>query len=339
MFPPRLTIVGATGAVGSVALQVLAERSFPMSRLRLTASPRSVGRKIDFAGESIRVEETTTDVFDESDIAFISATDEISRDMAEEARNRGCVTIDDSGVWRMHPDVPVVVPEINADDVDGHDGILSIPNCSTTPLVMALDALRVEAGIERVIATTYQSVTGAGSAALAELEEQTRCVLGNSDFRAEQHPHQIAFNVLPQIGSLRKNGYYSEEAKMIDETRKILHAPDLLISTTCVRVPVRVSHSVAAHIEFDRAIEVGRARELLGAFPGIVVVDDPANGVYPMPIDGAGRDDVFVGRIRQDLALRNGLALWLVCDNLRKGAATNAVQIAEEIVERGAWLR
>ena len=339
MSHPRLTIVGATGAVGAVALQVLAERSFPMSRLRLTASPRSVGRKVDFAGETICVEETTPDVFDASDIAFISATDEISRDMAEEARNRGCVTIDDSGVWRMHPEVPVVVPEINGDDVDDHKGILSIPNCSTTPLVMVLDALRAEARIERVIATTYQSVTGAGSAALMELEEQTRSVLEDGDVRAEQHPHQIAFNVLPHIGSLRENGYYSEEAKMIDETRKILHEPNLAISTTCVRVPVRVSHSVAAHIELNSAIGVTRARRLLGAYPGIVVVDDPANGVYPMPIDGAGSDDVFVGRIREDLALNNGLALWLVCDNLRKGAATNAVQIAEEVVERRAWLR
>lgn len=339
MADPRVTIVGATGAVGTVALEVLAQRDFPMSRLRLTASPRSVGRKLAFAGEKIRVEDTTPDVFEESDIAFISATDEISRDMAVAARERGCITIDDSGVWRMDPKVPLVVPEINADDVDGHEGILSIPNCSTTPLAMVLDALRAEAGIERVVAATYQSVTGTGSAALAELEEQTRSVLDDGDAQAEQYPHQIAFNLLPHIGSLRENGYYSEETKMLNETRKILHEPELPVSTTCVRVPVRVSHSEAVNIEFDRSIGVSRARELLAAYPGVVVIDDPANAGYPMPIDGADRDEVFVGRIREDTALENGLALWLVCDNLRKGAATNAVQIAEEIVQRGAWLR
>ena len=339
MADPRVTIVGATGAVGTVALEVLAQRDFPMSRLRLTASRRSVGRELTFAGEKIAVEDTTPEVFDESDIAFISATDEISRDMAIAARERGCITIDDSGVWRMDPEVPLVVPEINADDVDGHKGILSIPNCSTTPLAMVLDALRAEARIERVVAATYQSVTGTGSAALLELEEQTRSVLDGGAADAEQYPHQIAFNLLPHIGSLRENGYYSEEAKMLNETRKILHEPDLPVSTTCVRVPVRISHSEAVHIEFDRAVAVSRARELLAEYPGVVVVDDPANAEYPMPIDGADRDEVFVGRIREDTALRHGLALWLVCDNLRKGAATNAVQIAEEIVKRGAWLR
>ena len=339
MADPRVTIVGATGAVGTVALEVLAQRHFPMSRLRLTASPRSVGRRLAFAGEEIPVEDTTPDVFEESDIAFISATDEISRDMAIAARERGCVAIDDSGVWRMDPEVPLVVPEINAEDVDGHKGILSIPNCSTTPLAMVLDALRAEAGIERVVAATYQSVTGTGSAALVELEEQTRSVLDGGEASAEQYPHQIAFNLLPHIGSLRESGYYSEEAKMLNETRKILHEPDLPVSTTCVRVPVRVSHSEAVHVEFDRPISVSRARELLAAYPGMIVVDDPGNGGYPMPIDGADRDEVFVGRIREDTALENGLALWLVCDNLRKGAATNAVQIAEEIVQRGAWLR
>ena len=339
MADPRVTIVGATGAVGTVALEVLAQRDFPMSRLRLTASRRSVGRELTFAGEKIAVEDTTPEVFDESDIAFISATDEISRDMAIAARERGCITIDDSGVWRMDPEVPLVVPEINADDVDGHKGILSIPNCSTTPLAMVLDALRAEARIERVVAATYQSVTGTGSAALLELEEQTRSVLDGGAADAEQYPHQIAFNLLPHIGSLRENGYYSEEAKMLNETRKILHEPDLPVSTTCVRVPVRVSHSEAVHVAFDRPVGVARARELLAAYPGMVVVDDPANAAYPMPIDGADRDEVFVGRIREDTALEHGLALWLVCDNLRKGAATNAVQIAEEIVKRGAWLR
>lgn len=337
MAHPRVTIVGATGAVGKVALTVLEERAFPMESLRLTASPRSVGRKVTFKGEELTVEATTPAVFAESDIAFISANDDISRDMALAAKERGCVVIDDSGVWRMDPEVPLVVPEINADDVDAHNGILAIPNCSTTPLVMALDALRQASPIRRVIAATYQSVTGTGSAALAELEEQSRDYFAGNEARTDQYPHPIAFNLLPHVGSFRDGGHTSEEMKMLNESRKILHEPDLPVSATCVRVPVRVCHSEAVNIEFERPINPGEARELLANYPGIVVVDDPATNAYPMPLDGEGKDEVFVGRIREDVALPNGLALWLVSDNLRKGAATNAVQIAEEVVARGLW--
>ena len=337
MAHPRVTIVGATGAVGKVALAVLEERAFPMERLRLTASPRSIGKKVLFKGEELTVEETTPEVFAESDIAFISANDDISRDMALAAKERGCVVIDDSGVWRMDPDVPLVVPEINAGDVDAHSGILAIPNCSTTPLVMALDALRQASPIRRVIAATYQSVTGTGSAALAELEQQSRDYFAGTEAATDQYPHPIAFNLLPHVGSFRDGGHTSEEMKMLNETRKILHEPDLPVSATCVRVPVRVCHSEAVNIEFERSISVDEARELLANYPGIAVVDDPATNAYPMPLDGEGKDEVFVGRIREDVALPNGLALWLVSDNLRKGAATNAVQIAEEVVARGLW--
>ena len=340
MADPRVVIVGATGAVGAVALEVLAQRRFQMASLRLTASPRSVGKRLTFKGTEIAVEATRPDIFASCDIAFISATDDISRDMGAAARDAGCVVVDDSGVWRMDADVPLVVPEINAATVAGHKGILSIPNCATTPVVMVLDALRREARPERVVAATYQSVTGTGAAALTELETQVQAsVAGAETPPPAQYPHQIAFNLLPHIGSLKENGYYSEETKMLNETRKILDDPALQVSATCVRVPVRVCHSAALNIQFATPMGAARARDALRGYPGIVVVDEPTNAGYPMPIDGAGRDEVFVGRIREDTALPNGIALWAVCDNLRKGAATNAVQIAEEVVAQGAWLR
>ena len=246
-----------------------------MSSLRLTASQRSVGKRLTFAGEEIAVEATAPEVFAESDIAFISANDDISREMAVAARERGCVVIDDSGVWRMDPGVPLVVPEINAEDVEGHRGILAIPNCSTTPLAMVLDALRQASPMRRVIAATYQSVTGTGAAAMAELDQQSRDLLAGGEALAEQYPHQIAFNLLPHVGSFRDNGYTSEEVKMLNETRKILHEPDLLVSATCVRVPVRICHSEAVNIELEHPVSPGEARELLASYPGITVVDDP----------------------------------------------------------------
>ena len=248
MAHPRVTIVGATGAVGKVALAVLEERAFPMERLRLTASPRSVGRKVMFKGEELTVEATAPDVFAESDIAFISANDDVSRDMALAARDRGCVVIDDSGVWRMDQGVPLVVPEINAGDVDAHAGILSIPNCSTTPLVMVLDALRQASPIRRVIAATYQSVTGTGTAALAELDEQTRDYFAGNEARTDQYPHPIAFNLLPHVGSFRDGGHTSEEMKMLNESRKILHEPDPgPFGDLCPRARTRVPQRGGQH--------------------------------------------------------------------------------------------
>ena len=339
MSDPRIAIVGATGVVGGTTLDVLRERAFPVGGLRLAASARSVGKTLAFAGEEIVVEETAPAIFDGCDIAFISATDAVSREMGLAAKARGCVVVDDSGVWRMEPDVPLVVPEINGDDVDGHRGILSIPNCAATPIVLALDALRRASPIRRVIAATYQSVSGAGAAAMAELDEQSRAILAGHAAQAEGGRPQIAFNLLPRIGSFHDNGYTSEETKIMQETRKILHEPDLSLSATCARVPVPVCHSAAVNVEFERPVSAGEARSLLAAHPGVAVVDDPEADAYPTPADCAGRDDVFVGRIREDSALPNGIALWIVADNLRKGAATNAVQIAEEVVRRNAWLR
>lgn len=309
-----------------------------MDSLRLTASHRSIGKTMTYKGQEITIEATTTDLLAECDLAFVSANDDISREIGVLGPQQGCVVIDDSGVWRMDPAVPLVVPEINADDVDNHKGLLAIPNCSTTPLAMTLAALGANNTITRVIASTYQSVSGTGSAAVAELNTQVAQVLAGEPITADSYPHQIAFNVLPHIGSLTEDGYYSEEVKMRLETQKILHK-DIAISTTCVRVPVPISHSEAITIEFERPMSADEARELLTAFPGITVVDDPANASYPMPIHAAGTDDTYVGRIRQDSSHPNGLALWLVSDNLRKGAATNAIQIAEELVKRNAWLR
>lgn len=336
---PRVVIVGATGAVGRVALQVLEERRFPLASLRLCATPRSFGKKLPFRGHDIVVEEANAALFAECDLAFISASTAASRELGRLAADQGCVVIDDSSAYRMEPDVPLVVPEINGDDVGWHKGILSIPNCSTTPLVMALWPLHRVNPIKRVTVATYQSVSGTGAAAMAELDAQARDVLAGKQPVAEQYPHQIAFNVLPQVDAFLDSGYTVEEQKIVDETRKIMHEPGIAVSATCVRVPVAVSHSEAVHVELERPMAPDEARALLSAFGGVVVVDDPATSSYPMPVDATGKDDVFVGRIRADASNEGGLAMWVVSDNLRKGAATNAIQIAEEVVKRGAWLR
>ncbi|MCH7828579.1 aspartate-semialdehyde dehydrogenase [Patescibacteria group bacterium] len=339
MNAPRVVVIGATGAVGKVVLQVLEERTFPMSSLRLCASPRSVGKTIEFKGEEITVEVVDERLLAECDIAFISATDEMSRQMGELAPKQGCIVIDDSSVWRMDPRVPLVVPEVNGDDLDQHEGVISIPNCSTTPLVMTLWPLHRQNPVRRVVVATYQSVSGTGAAAMAELSEQSREVLAGKPAVPKQYPHQIALNLIPHIGSLGEDGYYSEEVKMRQETQKIMHEPDVAFAATCVRVPVQVSHSEAVFVEFQRPMTPEEARDILTGAPGISVVDDPSNAVYPMPIDAAGHDEVFIGRIRRDTSHPNGLAMWIVSDNLRKGAATNAVQIAEELVHRGMLLR
>ena len=336
---PRIVIVGATGAVGRVALRILEERQFPLSSLRLTASHRSVGKTLPFRGKQLTIEETDAALFAESDIAFVSANDDVSREMCRLAADNGCVAIDDSAVYRMDPSVPLLVPEINGDDIDGHQGIVSIPNCSTTGMVMPLWPLHQANPIKRVIVDTFQSVSGIGAAAVAELDSQVAQSRAGEAVTVEQYSHQIAFNVLPHIGSFRDNGYTSEEMKMLQESRKIMHAPDMAISATCVRVPVPICHSEAIHVELERPMSADEAREVMAAFPGVIVTDDPANAAYPMPIDVSGRDEVFVGRVRQDVSHPNGIAMWVVSDNLRKGAATNAIQIAEDIVRRGAWLR
>ena len=274
------------------------------------------------------------ELLSEVDFAFISASSDVSRKLAPLAAENGTVAIDDSSAFRMEPHVPLVVPEVNVDDLNHHKGIVSIPNCTTTPLVMALKPLHEKNPVKRVIAATYQSVTGTGAAAAQELRDQSRAVLDGEQASAHVYPHQIAFSVLPHVEPFWDNGYTNEEMKMQNEARKIMHSPDLRVSSTCVRVPVVVSHSEAVNVEFSDAISPGEVREILADAPGVRVVDDPQSNVYPMPIQAEGKDDVFVGRIRSDLALDNGIAMWLSCDNLRKGAALNAIQIAEEMLER-----
>lgn len=334
-----IAVIGATGAVGQVFLDVLAKRNFPTSSIRLCASKRSEGRKIRFKGKELTVEMATPQLFSEVDIAFISASSAVSRELAPVAVENGALVIDDSSAFRMREDVPLVVPEVNGGDLENHKGIVSIPNCSTTPLVMVLKPLMEANPVRRVIADTYQSVSGTGAAAVEELRTQSAQVLEGESVKAEVYPHQIAYNALPHIEPFLENGYTNEEMKMLNETRKILHQPDMMVSATCVRVPVMVSHSEAVHIEFDHPISPNEVREILSGFPGVTVLDDPKSNVYPMPINAAGKDDVFVGRIRQDISHPNGIAMWVVSDNLRKGAATNAIQIAEEIVTRRLLLR
>ena len=331
---PRIALVGATGAVGKVFLGILEEGRFPVGEVRLCASERSVGKEIALNSHRLTVEEPTPELFSEVDIVFIAAGSGISRELAPIAAEAGALVVDKSSAFRMDPDVPLVVPEVNGGDLDDHNGIVSVPNCSTTQLVMVLNPLNDANPISRVVVDTYQSVSGTGAAAMEELTAQSGQVLSGDDASPSVYPHQIAFNLLPQVESFLPNGYTQEEMKMTNETRKIMHLPDLPISATCVRVPVMVAHAEAAHIEFDESMSPGEAREVLDAAPGVTVLDDPASSLYPMPVDAEGKDDVFVGRIRQDVSKTNSIALWLVSDNLRKGAATNAIQIAEEALRR-----
>ena len=318
----KIALIGATGAVGQVFLRILEERNFPASDIRLCASERSFGKKIKVRGEKLIVEEATPQLLSEVDFVFISASGSVSRQIAPLADDQGAIVIDKSSAFRMDPTVPLVVPEINPGDLHDHHGIIASPNCTTTPLVMALKPLNEANPAKRIVAASYQSVTGTGASAGEELLAQSRDVLDGKDAIMNVYPHQIAFNVLPHVEEFLENGYTTEEMKMQNETRKILHAPDLKVSTTCVRV------------EFTDPISPGEVREILSTMPGVRVVDDPQANVYPMPVQSEGEDDVFVGRIRKDISLDNGIAMWLTCDNLRKGAALNAIQIAEEMLAR-----
>ena len=329
-----IAIVGATGAVGAVALELLADRSYPPERIIAMASSRSAGKKLPYLGTELTVIEATPDAFDGVDVAFISASADVSRALAPEAVKRGALVIDDGSAFRMDPAVPLVVPEVNGADPEWHQGIVSIPNCTTTPLAMSLAALGQVATVTRVTVATYQAVSGTGAAAVRELDEQAGDLLAGRTVNPREYPHQIAFNVLPQVDDFAADGYTGEEHKMINETRKILHDSDIAISPTCVRVPVPVTHSEAVQVEFGRPMSPNEATRLLSEFPGIVVVDEPQASVYPMPSQASGRDEVFVGRIRKDASHPNGLALWIACDNLRKGAALNALQIMDEAVRR-----
>lgn len=330
-----VAIVGATGAVGSIICQLLAERKFPIKRIKFLASGRSAGKTLRFAGRDYVVEELTPAAFDGVDLAIGSTPDEIARDFAPWAVHRGCLVIDESGYWRMDPKVPLVVPEVNPDAVDRHQGIIASPNCSTTQLVVAMKPLHDAARIRRVVVSTYQATSGMGLVGIRELDEATRAAVADRPFEPRAFSHAIAFNLIPQIGSHKEQGYTSEEMKMVYETRKIIGDETILVCPTCVRVPVSNCHSESVLVETEKKLSVEQARKLLAATPGIVVVDDLSAKQYPMPSNCDGRDEVFVGRIREDLSSPNGLAFWCVSDNLRKGAATNAVQIAELLVRKG----
>jgi aspartate-semialdehyde dehydrogenase len=330
----RVAVVGATGAVGRAMRSILAERDFPVKELTALATAKSAGTRLDYRGQEVTCQELTPDSFKGIDLALFSAGGGTSLKFAPFARAAGCVVVDNSSAWRMDADVPLVVPEVNPDDVEWHKGIIANPNCSTIQMVVMMKPLHDEAKITRVVVSTYQAVSGTGAKAIRELLEQTPLVLAGKVPEANVYPHQIAFNCLPQIDVFLEDGYTKEEQKMVDETKKIMGDRTIAVTATCVRVPVQNGHSEAVNLEFARPLSVERARELLAAAPGVKVVDDPTNKVYPMPIVASGQDDTFVGRIRRDPTVENGLNLWVVADNLRKGAALNAVQIAELLVQR-----
>jgi aspartate-semialdehyde dehydrogenase len=332
----RVAVVGATGAVGSTMLGVMRERRLPAAAIVPFASERSAGRTIDYGDADLEVQPLSPDSIQGFDIALFSAGGGVSREWAPRFGEAGCVVIDNSSTWRMEEHVPLVVAEVNPDALDRHQGIVANPNCSTMQMVVALKPIYDEAGIERIVISTYQSTSGTGQRAVEELHDQARAVLEAEAIEASVYPHQIAFNVLPQVETFKDgDDYTTEERKMMAETRKILGDDSLRISATCVRVPVYNAHSESVNLETREDLSPERCREILSAFPGVVVVDDPGAGRYPMPIDATGRDEVFVGRVRRDPSHDRCLNLWIVSDNLRKGAATNAVQLAELLLERG----
>jgi aspartate-semialdehyde dehydrogenase len=335
-----VAVVGATGVVGRTMIQVLAERSFPIGELRLLASGRSAGRTVSAAGRTIEVGEATPEAFEGVDIALFSAGADISKVLAPAAAARGATVIDNSSAWRMDPEVPLVVSQVNPDDLDWHEGIVANPNCSTMQLVPVLMALRDSVGIDRVVVDTYQSVSGTGADALTELEGQIRAHVAGEPKEASVYPHPIAFNALPEIDVFLNNGYTKEEWKVVTESRRILHLPELRISCTAVRIPVFVSHSEAVHVELSAPLTPDQARALFAKVPGVIVQDDPSAHEYPLASTSAGKDEIFVGRVRHDPSVEGdrGLAFWVVSDNLRKGAATNAVEIAEVLLARD-WVK
>jgi aspartate-semialdehyde dehydrogenase len=332
-----VAVVGATGVVGKTMIKILTERKFPVRELRLLASGRSAGTTVTVEGRTLTVGEATPGAFEGVDIALFSAGGDVSRQLAPEAVKRGATVIDNSNGWRMDPAVPLIVSQVNPDDGEWHEGIIANPNCSTMQLVPVLMALRDSVGIERVVVDTYQSVSGTGADALAELDAQIHAYVAGEKKVASVYPHPIAFNALPEIDVFLENGYTREEWKVLTESRKILHMPDLRLSCTAVRVPVFVSHSEAVHVETTRPMSPAEARRAFSAVPGVVVMDDPAAHVYPLAEQATGTDEVYVGRIRTDPSVERGLAFWVVSDNVRKGAATNAVEIAEILLERG-WV-
>jgi len=329
MKEPRVAIVGATGMVGQEMRKVVEQRDFPLESLKLLASERSRGRSFDFRGETIDVEVLDEGSFNDVNIALFSAGASISKKFAPVAAGAGAVVIDNSSAFRMDPAVPLVVPEVNAGEARKHSGIIANPNCSTIQLVVVLDPLHREFTIRRVVISTYQSVSGTGKEAVEELRQQIRDIEEGRRVAVDVYPHQIAYNALPHIDVFLDNDYTKEEMKMVEETRKIMGEPDLPVTATAVRVPVFVGHSESVNIQFAKPVEPAEAREVLSAAPGVEVIDDPAKNLYPLATDCEGKDPSYVGRIRKDDSAENALNLWIVSDNLRKGAALNAVQIAE----------
>ncbi len=341
----NVAVMGATGAVGTQFLWILEERSFPIDELRLLASERSRGKKLTFGGEKLDVSILGKDSFDGIDIVLASAGASRSKEFLPYAVKAGAVSVDNSSAFRMDPDIPLVVPEVNPHAIKRHKGIIANPNCSTIQMVLPLKALQKKSRIKRIVVTTFQSVSGAGQSNILEMEAQSMKLsrkeshygIGDHSVSADmikEFKHQIAYNVIPQIDVFESNFYTKEEMKMVNETRKILESPDIAVTATCVRVPVYYAHSESVNVETAEKITRDEAIELMRDFPGIKIVDDPAKGEYPMPVHAEGKDEVFVGRIREDMSVANGLNMWVVADNLRKGAALNAIQIAEKLIEQ-----
>lgn len=324
-----VAVVGATGAVGGEMINVLEERKFPVETLIPLASSRSAGETVTFRDQDLIVKDLTKESFAGVDIALFSAGTDVSREYAPLAVKAGTVVIDNSAAWRMDPQVPLIIPEVNAHDLAGHRGLIANPNCSTIQMVVALKPLHDRVTIRRIVVTTFQSVSGTGREAMDELLEECRDLLSFREAQPKVYPFQIAFNCLPHIDDFLPSGYTKEEVKLLNETQKILGDSTVQVTATTVRVPVYVGHAESVNIETQRKLTANEARAILSTAPGVQVYDDPAHGIYPMPLDVAGKDDVYVGRIREDESIPNGLNLWIVADNLRKGAALNAVQIAE----------
>ena len=328
-----VAVVGATGAVGTEMIEVLEERMFPVATLIPLASSRSAGGTVMFRDNAVAVQVLTKDSFTGVDLALFSAGTDISREYAPIAAKAGAIVIDNSAAWRMEPDVPLVVPEVNAHEIASHKGIIANPNCSTIQMVVALKPLHDRARIRRIVVTTFQAVSGTGKEAMDELMTECQDLLSFKESTPKVYPYQIAFNCLPQIDEFLPSGYTKEEMKLLNETRKIMGDRSIQVTATTVRVPVYVGHSESVNIETEQKLSANEARAILSEAPGVLLFDDPAHKVYPMPLDVAGKDEVYVGRVREDESIANGLNLWVVADNLRKGAALNAVQIAECLVK------
>ena len=338
----NVAVVGATGAVGEEMLRILDERNFPIKELRLLASERSAGKKLKFKGKEIAVQTLTENSFPGIDIALFSAGGSISKKFVPAAVKAGAVAVDNTSAFRMDPQTPLVVPEVNPEAIAQHHGCIANPNCSTIQMVVALKPLHDFGKIKRIVVSTYQSVSGAGAKAVQEMYEESKAILENKIFQRQIFPYQIAFNVLPQIpqsNAFLENGYTEEEMKMVNETKKIMGDPSIRVTATTVRVPVERAHSESVNIETEKKISAQKARELLAKAPGVKLVDNVQKGEFPLAHQAVGKDPVFVGRIREDLSTENGLVLWIVADNLRKGAALNAIQIAEYLIAHPKLLR